>query len=405
MPARPPGAAAVAAAAAAAAASRPRRCRPLLHCREGLVQQQPHRQQQQDAAQEEAGQRGADAHPYRHCQRRPVRLLLWGSAPERTRSRQPGTRIQALRQIEWLRGLLLLAAGSHNRRCAAAGPQVQAQEMQAGVQEELPGRQGTRLLPHVLPSAWTVCVLGLIAGLVMRALPAAAADCGSRLCSETIVSPAAALEPVPCRPAGCCASAGGQQTYARSRGAPMLPRQPGQLLLPTLLSCCTCRSAACAMRRCSAAPELYHRTTHLSQVGKLCIEVTPNDKIAWISEDLCIGCGICVKARPMHGCCKLVTLSCMVVVLLLRLAGWRAQGCASSAASAPGHGYVLLLPCCNAAMLPLLQCCRCCNAAAAICAAAQPQPLPQPLAAASTGVGRSVAQRIVCPCWLAVSQK
>ena len=27
--------------------------------------------------------------------------------------------------------------------------------------------------------------------------------------------------------------------------------------------------------------------------GKLCIEVTPADKIAVLSEDLCIGCGIC----------------------------------------------------------------------------------------------------------------
>ena len=32
-------------------------------------------------------------------------------------------------------------------------------------------------------------------------------------------------------------------------------------------------------------------------MGKLCIEVTPNDKIAAISEELCIGCGICVKVR------------------------------------------------------------------------------------------------------------
>jgi len=31
-------------------------------------------------------------------------------------------------------------------------------------------------------------------------------------------------------------------------------------------------------------------------VGKLCIEVTPADKIAFISEELCIGCGICAKA-------------------------------------------------------------------------------------------------------------
>ena len=30
-------------------------------------------------------------------------------------------------------------------------------------------------------------------------------------------------------------------------------------------------------------------------LGKLCIEVKPTDKIAFISEFLCIGCGICVK--------------------------------------------------------------------------------------------------------------
>lgn len=47
--------------------------------------------------------------------------------------------------------------------------------------------------------------------------------------------------------------------------------------------------------------------------------------------------------------CKLVTLSCMDVVLGLQPAGWRAQRCASSVASAPGHGC-----------LPLLQCCRSC---------------------------------------------
>lgn len=29
--------------------------------------------------------------------------------------------------------------------------------------------------------------------------------------------------------------------------------------------------------------------------GKLCIEVTTASKIAFISEELCIGCGICVK--------------------------------------------------------------------------------------------------------------
>ncbi|KAK9906615.1 hypothetical protein WJX75_005054 [Coccomyxa subellipsoidea] len=34
------------------------------------------------------------------------------------------------------------------------------------------------------------------------------------------------------------------------------------------------------------------------KIGKLCIEVTPNSKTAWISEELCIGCGICIKKCP-----------------------------------------------------------------------------------------------------------
>jgi ATP-binding cassette, sub-family E, member 1 len=34
------------------------------------------------------------------------------------------------------------------------------------------------------------------------------------------------------------------------------------------------------------------------RLGKLCIEVTPTAKVAYISEELCIGCGICVKKCP-----------------------------------------------------------------------------------------------------------
>ncbi|THD22797.1 putative rnase l inhibitor abc superfamily [Fasciola gigantica] len=38
----------------------------------------------------------------------------------------------------------------------------------------------------------------------------------------------------------------------------------------------------------------------VNRMGRMCIEVTPNDKIAFISEELCIGCGICVKKCPFE---------------------------------------------------------------------------------------------------------
>ena len=34
------------------------------------------------------------------------------------------------------------------------------------------------------------------------------------------------------------------------------------------------------------------------RMGKICIEVGPTSKLAYISEPLCIGCGICVKKCP-----------------------------------------------------------------------------------------------------------
>ena len=36
----------------------------------------------------------------------------------------------------------------------------------------------------------------------------------------------------------------------------------------------------------------------VNKTGKLCIEVSPESKISHISEELCIGCGICVKKCP-----------------------------------------------------------------------------------------------------------
>ena len=55
-------------------------------------------------------------------------------------------------------------------------------------------------------------------------------------------------------------------------------------------------SRACCVRRLDCA-------------GKLCIEVSATAKMAWISEELCIGCGICVKVssacmvtHALHAC-------------------------------------------------------------------------------------------------------
>ena len=36
------------------------------------------------------------------------------------------------------------------------------------------------------------------------------------------------------------------------------------------------------------------------RMGKLCIEVSTESKIAFISEELCIGCGICVKVSSKN---------------------------------------------------------------------------------------------------------
>ena len=42
------------------------------------------------------------------------------------------------------------------------------------------------------------------------------------------------------------------------------------------------------------------RSCPVVKMGKQCVEVAPNSKLAYISEDLCIGCGICVKKCPFE---------------------------------------------------------------------------------------------------------
>lgn len=42
------------------------------------------------------------------------------------------------------------------------------------------------------------------------------------------------------------------------------------------------------------------RSCPVVKMGKLCIEVEPTSKYAKISEELCIGCGICVKVLLLN---------------------------------------------------------------------------------------------------------
>ena len=36
------------------------------------------------------------------------------------------------------------------------------------------------------------------------------------------------------------------------------------------------------------------------RMGRMCIEAAPDSKLAYISEELCIGCGICVKVSLLQ---------------------------------------------------------------------------------------------------------
>mmetsp|Transcript_30710 Transcript_30710/g.86062 ORF Transcript_30710/g.86062 Transcript_30710/m.86062 type:complete len:627 (+) Transcript_30710:108-1988(+) len=53
-----------------------------------------------------------------------------------------------------------------------------------------------------------------------------------------------------------------------------------------------CKPKKCALECKASCP--------VNRMGKLCIEVTNKDKLANLSEELCIGCGICVKRCPFE---------------------------------------------------------------------------------------------------------
>eukprot|EP00979_Chaetoceros_neogracilis_P009192 scaffold2091_cov187-Chaetoceros_neogracile.AAC.1 len=53
----------------------------------------------------------------------------------------------------------------------------------------------------------------------------------------------------------------------------------------------------CRPKKCN---QQCKRSCPVVKLGKLCIEVGPKSKLAFISEPLCIGCGICVKKCPFE---------------------------------------------------------------------------------------------------------
>ncbi|TVU32502.1 hypothetical protein EJB05_24233 [Eragrostis curvula] len=53
-----------------------------------------------------------------------------------------------------------------------------------------------------------------------------------------------------------------------------------------------CRPSKCGQQ--------CRRRCPVNATGRQCIEVTPSSKVSLISEDLCIGCGICVKVCPFN---------------------------------------------------------------------------------------------------------
>ena len=56
-------------------------------------------------------------------------------------------------------------------------------------------------------------------------------------------------------------------------------------------------SDRCKPKKCSQECKKF---CPVVRMGKLCIEVAPDSKLAFISESLCIGCGICVKKCPFN---------------------------------------------------------------------------------------------------------
>lgn len=77
-----------------------------------------------------------------------------------------------------------------------------------------------------------------------------------------------------------------------SKRKPVVEEEKDKLTRIAIVSNDKCKPKKCRQECKKSCPVV--------RMGKLCIEVTPADKIAFISEDLCIGCGICAKKCPFE---------------------------------------------------------------------------------------------------------
>ncbi|XP_060586941.1 ATP-binding cassette sub-family E member 1-like [Ruditapes philippinarum] len=77
-----------------------------------------------------------------------------------------------------------------------------------------------------------------------------------------------------------------------SKRKPQVEEEKDKLTRIAIVSNDKCKPKKCRQECKKSCPVV--------RMGKLCIEVTPADKIAFISEDLCIGCGICAKKCPFE---------------------------------------------------------------------------------------------------------
>ncbi|EPQ06893.1 ATP-binding cassette sub-family E member 1 [Myotis brandtii] len=148
---------------------------------------------------------------------------------------------------------------------------------------------------------------------------------GSWLASAAVVARASPMDTPPWHPSPIQTRTGiwtGIETHwARAHGRFLVmgvrplqsvrsePFQKSWIFLPRIMADKLTRIAIvnhdkCKPKKCR---QECKKSCPVVRMGKLCIEVTPQCKIVWISETLCIGCGICIKKCPF-GALSIVNL-------------------------------------------------------------------------------------------------